>query len=70
MTFSIKGYEPDGTEAKATHIDAWYDPHLRLWTLTQRDDEGNQVGAAVYEYGKANAMRRKAEMEQELGKEA
>jgi hypothetical protein len=30
------------------HALYWYDRSLRLWVITQRDNIGNQVGAALY----------------------
>ena len=53
-------------DPKPTHIDIWYNPHLRLWELTPMDDEGNMVGETVYQYGKAGALRVKKEMEEEI----
>ncbi len=26
----------------------WYDPHLRFWTMQERDRRGNQVGDVEY----------------------
>lgn len=53
-------------EPVATHVDMWYNPHIRLWELTPMDDENNQVGDTVYEYGKKGAVLRKKEMENDL----
>lgn len=66
MTFSIVGWDPDQEERKATHVDAWYDRHTRLWVVQCLDDEGYQVGDATYVYGKASAMITKAQLEGEL----
>ena len=27
---------------------AYYDPHLRMWTMLELDREGNQIGNAEY----------------------
>lgn len=27
----------------------WYDPSLRLWTITEIDEDGHQVGDADYQ---------------------
>ena len=27
---------------------AYYDPHLRMWTMIELDREGNQIGNAEY----------------------
>ena len=64
MTFKIKGFTD--TEPIATHVDAWYDRHTRLWVIQKLTDEGYQVGDAVYVYGKADAMETKKQMEEEL----
>ena len=29
-------------------IEAWYDPHIRLWTATYNTEEGYQVGDTIY----------------------
>lgn len=53
-------------ERTTTKIDMWYDPHIRLWTLTPMDDENYQTGDCQYAYGKKDAMRMKKEMEMDL----
>lgn len=50
-----------------TKIDLWYDPHIRLWTLTPMDDENIQTAPCDYAYGKTYALERKADMEREYG---
>jgi len=35
---------------------AWYDPHLRLWTLQKTDPAGNQVGEVDYTPERRAAM--------------
>lgn len=62
----LEGFDETIEEAKATKVDTWYNPHLRLWEVTKRDDEDNQIGETVYAYGKKQAMKVKAEMEEEL----
>lgn len=67
MTIRIEGWNPeDAQESKATHVDAWYDRHTRLWVVQMLDDNGYQVGDAEYVYGKAAAMAVKAEKENSL----
>ena len=67
MTFRIVGWDPEQQqEPKATHVDAWYDRHTRLWVIQCLDEDGYQVGDAQYVYGKKDAMDRKAELEREL----
>lgn len=60
------GFDEAIEEAQATSVDVWYNSHLRLWEISKRDDDGNQVGDTVYAYGKKKAMMVKAEMEEEL----
>lgn len=35
---------------------AFYDPHIRLWTLVRLDSEGNQIGSAEYTTSRNKAM--------------
>ena len=62
----IRGYEPTEKESKAVTIDKWYNKSLRLWELTQKDEEGNQIGETVYVYGKKAAEETYKEMLEEL----
>lgn len=48
-------------------VDAWYDRHTRLWIIQLRNKDGYQVGDAVIVYGKADAMKRTAELKAEYG---
>lgn len=66
MKFKIEGYEPTEKETKAVTIDKWYNKSLRLWELTKRDEEGNQIGETVYVYGKKDAEKTYNEMLKEL----
>ena len=55
-------------EAKADHIEMWYDRSLRLWTLYPVDAEGNQLSkGAEYAVRKAEALATKAYLEKEWG---
>lgn len=45
-----------------TKIDMWYDPHIRLWTLTPMDDENIQTGPCEYVTGKKAAQKQAAYM--------
>lgn len=68
MIFTINGYDfGDGLveENKVVSVDAWYDRHTRLWCIQLEDENGYQVGNAEWVYGKADAMARKAELEEE-----
>lgn len=49
-------------------VECWYDPHFRHWVLYPVDAEGNQLEEATYEFGKKNALARKAEMMKEIGR--
>lgn len=49
-----------------THIDVWYDRHIRLWTLQPMDDEKIQTAPVEYAANKKEAMELKAEMERDL----
>jgi hypothetical protein len=44
----------------------WWDRALRLWTLQLMDAEGNQIVSAQYAPRKAEALRLKAIMEEEI----
>lgn len=60
-------YIPQANEAKADHIEMWYDRHQKLWTLYPVDAEGFQIAGAEYGYGKKEALRIKKELEEEYG---
>ena len=67
MTFKIRGYEPtEEKETKVVSIDKWYNKSLRLWELSKKDEEGNQIGETVYIYGKKAAEKTYKEMLEEL----
>lgn len=36
------------TEAAKYHLDAFYDRSIRSWTIICKDQQGNQVGDAVF----------------------
>ena len=40
----------------------WYDRHIRMWTITGRDDKGNQVGDAQYAGSKREALDIRSEL--------
>ena len=61
---SLRPIEP--IERKCVSVECWYDPHYRHWVLYPVDAEGNQLDEATYDFGKANALRTKAQMETEL----
>lgn len=67
MTIKIDGVEfiPTGEEPQAVEISMWYDRHRRNWVLYPVDDQGNQICEARYGFGRKEAERIKAEMEQE-----
>ena len=48
-------------------VDAWYDPHTKLWVIQKLNKEGFQVGDATIVHGKKDAMRTKKEIETECG---
>ena len=58
-------YIPTGEQPKATSIEMWYDRHRREWVLYPVDAEGTQIAEATYGFGKAEALRIKAELEEE-----
>lgn len=61
---SLRPIEP--IERECVSVECWYDPHYRHWVLYPVDAEGNQLDEATYDFGKANALRTKAQMETEL----
>lgn len=69
MIIKVDGieYTPDEHEAKADHIEMWYDRHFRHWVLYPVDAEGNQLTEARYGFGKAEAARIRQDMENEMG---
>lgn len=67
MTIKINGIEyiPQDEEPKAARIEMWYDRHRRNWVLYPVDAEGTQIAEASYGFGKQEALRIKAELEEE-----
>lgn len=58
-------WEPTMNEAKAVKIEAWYDRHIKLWTLYPIDEEGNQLAGASYAGNRAEMEYMKRELEVE-----
>lgn len=63
-------YVPSYEEKEAVTVDRWYDRHIRLWTLILRDDDGNQVGDAIYCYGKKRALEMETEIKKQINRGA
>lgn len=55
----IKGFDMDNQPdpLPAVSVDCWYDQSARVWILTYKDAEGNQVGDAEYEYNRKLAAQ-------------
>ncbi len=45
-----------------TNIEIWYNRSAKSWVVQMLDDEGNQIGDAVYVYTKREAEIAKADM--------
>ena len=51
----------------AVRVECWYDKSARVWILTYKDAEGNQVGDAEYEYNRKSAAVHVDQMRAALG---
>lgn len=76
-TFRIlKQFDANGREVKIDdkpfdekidHVRAWYDRHVRIWTIEKYNADDYQVGTTEYAATKAEALAIKAEIEAAAG---
>lgn len=52
---------------KPHYIDMWYDRSIKMWTLLVKDKNDFQIGNAIYEGIKENALAHKKELEEKYG---
>lgn len=60
-------YAPEEREAKPVKIEMWYDRSRKEWVLYPVDEEGNQLAAASYAFGKKDANETKKQLEADYG---
>lgn len=65
--FIVIGYEPKEENTVVDFIDYYYDPHIRLWTIQLRNSDGDQIGEAIYRYGKKDALKEVKDLEKKYG---
>ena len=66
MTIRIIGLDEQPVDRTPVGVEMWYDRHCRNWVLYPVDAEGNQLKEARYGFGKEDALRIKAELEEEI----
>ena len=67
VTINLENYEFREFDEQVVEIDAWYDRHTRLWCIQKLNKTKDQIGDAIWVYGKVDAMNTKKELEEEYG---
>ena len=66
MTIKILA-DAEDFDSNVTQIDAWYDRHTRLWCIQLKNKDGDQIGDAVWCYGKTDKDMTVKQLRDEYG---
>lgn len=65
--FHIIGFESEDKEPIPSKVDMWYFKPQRSWIVQLKDEEGNQIGDAVYVHYKKEALKQVDDWKKEFG---
>ena len=65
MKFNFENFSGQSI-GKPTKVKRWYDRHVRSWVLQVTDDNGFQIGQAVYVGTKGEAIDEEARLIREV----